>query len=101
MGCSLQTWTTDFTASPLMGALPLTVAFTDASSDHGTAITAWAWDFGDTNTAQNPQHTYCFVKTKTEGYEKAARKGTPIRNPFVKWQYFSIRNPGWCRCGNA
>jgi PKD repeat protein len=52
--------TTDFTASPLMGALPLSVVFTDASNDHGTAITAWAWDFGDTNadTTQNPQHTY-------------------------------------------
>ena len=35
--------------------------FTDASTTGGgTAITGWAWDFGDgnTSTAQNPSHTY-------------------------------------------
>ena len=35
--------------------------FTDATNlNGGSAITAWAWDFGDggTSTAQNPSHTY-------------------------------------------
>ena len=44
----------------------LTADFTDTSSDDGT-ITAWAWDFGDTNTstAQNPSHTYGSAGTYT------------------------------------
>ena len=44
----------------------LTADFTDTSTDDGT-ITAWAWDFGDTNTstAQNPSHTYGSAGTYT------------------------------------
>jgi len=48
---------TDFSATPLTGFTPLTVAFTDQSSG---GATAWSWDFGDgvTSTVQNPTHTY-------------------------------------------
>jgi len=47
----------DFTATPLNGAAPLTVTFTDNSTG---SITSWLWDFGDstTSTEQNPVHTY-------------------------------------------
>jgi PKD repeat protein len=47
----------DFTGTPVTGAAPLTVAFTDASSN---TPTSWLWDFGDgtTSTSQNPSHTY-------------------------------------------
>ncbi|MBU2500709.1 PKD domain-containing protein [bacterium] len=47
----------DFSADPLSGCAPLTVAFTDLSSGD---ITGWAWDFGDagTDTVQNPSHEY-------------------------------------------
>jgi PKD repeat protein len=47
----------DFTATPLSGAHPLSVAFTDTSSN---TPTSWAWNFGDggTSTAQNPSHSY-------------------------------------------
>lgn len=47
----------DFTAYPTSGTAPLTVSFTDQSANYATS---WQWDFGDgnTDTKQNPQHTY-------------------------------------------
>lgn len=46
-----------FTGSPLSGAAPLPVSFTDSSSG---SITNYSWDFGDGNTsaAISPIHTY-------------------------------------------
>ena len=57
---ALQIWappTAAFTATPLSGAAPLTVTFTDQSTG---AITAWNWDFGNgaSSTLQNPTHAY-------------------------------------------
>jgi PKD repeat protein len=49
----------DFTGTPLNGSAPLTVTFTDLSTN---GPTSWVWDFGDGNTTnstvQNPVHTY-------------------------------------------
>lgn len=47
----------DFSASPLRGAAPLEVHFTDSSTG---AVTQWLWDFGDgaTSEERNPVHTY-------------------------------------------
>ena len=47
----------DFIATPLSGASPLDVQFTDLSMGD---ISAWEWHFGDgtTSTEQNPVHTY-------------------------------------------
>lgn len=47
----------DFSATPVEGPAPLTVAFTDLSTN---TPTSWAWGFGDggTSTAQNPSHVY-------------------------------------------
>jgi len=47
----------DFSGSPTSGTVPLTVSFTDLSTN---SPTAWQWDFGDggTSTEQNPSHTY-------------------------------------------
>ncbi len=47
----------DFSGSPTSGDAPLTVTFTDLSSNNPTS---WSWDFGDgtTSTVQNPTHTY-------------------------------------------
>jgi len=47
----------DFSASPLSGKYPLTVQFTDLSTN---TPTSWLWDFGDgsTSTEQNPIHQY-------------------------------------------
>ena len=46
-----------FTATPTSGDAPLTVNFTDQSTNNPTS---WHWDFGDGNNSseQNPSHTY-------------------------------------------
>jgi PKD repeat protein len=51
-----------FSATPTSGTVPLTVQFTDTSSD---SPTAWSWDFGDGSSAttQNPSHTFSSAGT--------------------------------------
>ena|SRR5208337_64802 len=46
-----------FTTNQTAGLVPLTVQFTDTSTDQPLS---WSWDFGDggTSTLQNPVHTY-------------------------------------------
>lgn len=46
-----------FSGTPLTGVVPITVTFTDASTN---TPTSWAWDFGDgvTSTLQSPTHEY-------------------------------------------
>lgn len=49
----------NFTASPTLGTVPLTVHFTDLTTNNPQA---WVWDFGDGSLSgvldQNPTHTY-------------------------------------------
>jgi PKD repeat protein len=54
----------DFSGAPTSGYVPLTVAFTDVSTN---SPTSWSWDFGDqtTSTEQNPTHTYDAVGSYT------------------------------------
>lgn len=51
-----------FSGTPLSGSIPLTVNFTDASTN---SPTSWAWNFGDggTSTSQNPSHVYSAAGT--------------------------------------
>ena len=53
-----------FSGSPTSGEVPLTVDFTDESSNNPTS---WSWDFGDggTSTQQNPAYVYNTVGTYT------------------------------------
>ena len=46
-----------FSGTPRVGNSPLTVTFTDSSTQ---SPTSWAWDFGDSNTStdQNPENIY-------------------------------------------
>jgi hypothetical protein len=54
----------DFSGTPLSGEAPLSVAFTDLSTN---TPTSWLWDFGDasTSTSQNPTHVYTVAGTYT------------------------------------
>ena len=54
----------DFTGTPISGTAPLTVTFTDASTNDPTA---WSWSFGDgtSSTARNPVKTYADPGTYT------------------------------------
>ena len=47
----------NFSGTPTSGAKPLSVTFTDSSTN---SPTAWCWNFGDssTSTVQNPSHSY-------------------------------------------
>ena len=54
-----------FTGSPLNGTIPLTVQFTDQSTN---GPTSWNWNFGDgsaNSTTQNPSHTYSVAGSYT------------------------------------
>ena len=54
----------DFTASPRSGSTPLTVQFTDTSSE---SPSVWSWDFQNDGTvdshAKNPSYTYSYPGT--------------------------------------
>ncbi len=54
----------NFSGTPTSGTMPLTVAFSDLSTN---GPTGWAWTFGDggTSTLQNPSHTYALNGTYT------------------------------------
>lgn len=54
----------NFIGSPVSGTVPLTVNFTDLSSN---TPTSWSWNFGDggTSTLQNPSHQYTATGTYT------------------------------------
>ncbi len=54
----------DFVGSPTSGNYPLTVSFTDLSTN---SPTSWSWNFGDggSSTAQNPSHNYTSAGTYT------------------------------------
>ncbi len=53
-----------FIGAPTSGCAPLTVNFTDLSTN---TPTSWAWDFGDggTSTLQNPSYVYAAAGTYT------------------------------------
>jgi PKD repeat protein len=71
----------DFVASPVTGNAPLTVTFTDLSSNDPTA---WKWDFGDGKTAteRNPVHVFqtpgvysvCLEASNSFGSAKACKQ---------------------------
>ena len=57
---ALQGPTADFASDVTSCCDPLTVQFTDQSTEGDNTIVSWYWEFGDgdTSTAQNPGHTY-------------------------------------------
>lgn len=76
--------TAAFTGTPVSGLTPLTVDFTDASTD---GPTSWSWSFGDggTSTAQNPSHTYTAAGTYTVSLTVSNAFGSDVltRNGYI------------------
>ncbi|MEG3057118.1 MAG: PKD domain-containing protein [Methanoculleus sp.] len=58
----------NFTASPTSGTAPLTINFTDLSTNNPTS---WNWTFGDGNVSdeQHPTHTYIHQGTGRNRYD--------------------------------
>jgi PKD repeat protein len=73
-----------FAGSPTSGTAPLTVSFTDGSSN---SPTAWAWSFGDasSSTAQNPSHDYTDPGSYTVGLtvSNSAGEHTSVRSSYI------------------
>ena len=65
----------DFTGTPLSGTAPLTVQFTDLSTN---APTSWSWSFGDggTSALQIPSHQYTSAGTYTVSLTVANAAGS-------------------------
>ena len=74
-----------FWASRTSGLAPLTITFTDASTN---TPTAWKWSFGDGtySTVQNPRHTYSKAGTYsiTLTASNAAGSATKTRYSYIK-----------------
>ncbi|HOS82930.1 MAG TPA: PKD domain-containing protein [Methanolinea sp.] len=80
----------DFSASPLTGQRPLTVQFTDLSTNNPTS---WYWTFGDGSysTLQNPSHTYAEPGTYTVSLTASNSGGSST--PAVKTDYITVAGP--------
>ncbi|MFA6363812.1 PKD domain-containing protein [Methanoregula sp.] len=78
-----------FTASARVGKAPLTIRFTDRSTQ---SPTSWLWNFGDGTTSklQNPVHTYSSVGTYTVTLSATNAIGT---NSSTKTSYITLLTP--------
>jgi probable HAF family extracellular repeat protein len=73
----------NFSASPSSGYAPLTVNFTDQSTN---SPTAWNWNFGDgsiNSILQNPAHTYSTVGNYTVTLTASSAAGSSIVTGIV------------------
>ncbi|MDD4255451.1 MAG: PEGA domain-containing protein [Methanofollis sp.] len=77
----------NFTAAPTDGAVPLSVQFTDLSTD----ATAWLWSFGDgaVSTTQHPTHTYTSIGRYTVTLIVTNTAGT---DALVRPRFISVRD---------
>ncbi|HET8777004.1 MAG TPA: PKD domain-containing protein, partial [Candidatus Limnocylindria bacterium] len=81
-----------FSATPLSGAAPLQVAFSDSSTN---APTSWAWDF-DANgsvdsTQQHPTHTYTSPGSYSVSLTATNADGSDVE---TKVGYITVSQPG-------
>ncbi len=77
-----------FVGSPTSGVLPLTVQFTDQSTN---SPTSWSWNFGDsgTSTSQNPTHTYNAVGTYSVSLTATNGGGS---NTYTRTGYITVNS---------
>ena len=80
----------NFSGTPTSGNAPLTVAFTDASTN---TPTSWSWTFGDstTSTVQNPSHTYSSAGSYTVALTAYNQYGN---NTNTKTSYITVSSGG-------
>ncbi len=80
----------NFIGTPTSGMTPLTVTFTDTSTN---SPTSWAWNFGDggTSTLKNPSHQYTTAGTYTVSL-KATNSGG--NNTMTRTNYITVMRPG-------
>ena len=76
----------NFSGTPTSGVAPLSVAFTDLSTN---APTAWLWNFGDggTSTLKNPTHVYSTAGNYTVTLQATNSAGS---NTSTKTNYISV-----------
>ena len=77
----------NFTPSAQTGIIPLTIQFTDTSSQFSNPITHWSWEFGDGNRSseQNPHYTYTLpgnYDVRLTVNNGLCRSETPIQNEY-------------------
>ena len=79
----------NFSATPLIGTFPLSVQFTDLSTN---TPTAWNWSFGDGSYAsnQNPSHSYATAGTYTVSLTATNAGGS---NSITKIGYITVIVP--------
>lgn len=84
-GTTLQKPVARFWGSRTSGTAPLTITFTDNSTN---SPTSWKWDFGDgtSSTLQKPRHTYSTKGTYSVTFTatNAAGSGTLTRYNYIK-----------------
>jgi PKD repeat protein len=80
----------DFTTNKTTGAAPLTVKFTDTSTN---SPTSWSWNFGDggTDTTQSPKHKYTATGTYTVALTATNSKGSDTE---TKSGYITVTSGG-------
>ena len=82
----------DFTASPRSGSTPLTVQFTDTSSE---SPSVWSWDFQNDGTvdshAKNPSYTYSYPGTYSVKLRVTNAFGSDSE---IKNSYISVTSGG-------
>ena len=79
----------NFSGNPTSGPAPLTVAFTDLSTNNPTS---WSWTFGDggTSSAQSPSHTYNSTGSYTVSLTATNSAGS---DGETKTNYISVVQP--------
>ena len=81
----------NFVGSPSSGTAPLTVTFTESSTN---TPTLWSWDFGDNSavnaTMQNPVHNYASAGTYTVKLTATNSAGS---NTSTQTNYITVNHP--------
>lgn len=87
--CTATTPVAGFSGSPTSGDAPLTVSFSDASTN---APDSWSWTFGDggSSSAQNPSYQYTVAGTYTVTLTASNCAGSGVES---KVDYITVNQP--------